>query len=216
MNLENRICISHGGDYETFLEISKKYKFIEIRIDQCTISDDELKKCFGSDIVTVACCKNSQHIEKLSKAVLWGADFIDIDITTDSFELLLDMAKENNCKTILSYHNYELTPPKRRLQAIIERCAKYGADICKIVCMPQNIKDVLRMMRLYTSDELAFAENMDLISFSMNKQGRISRISAMEFGAPYMYCAIDEASRTSAGQFPVEEFKTILGLCSTD
>jgi 3-dehydroquinate dehydratase type I len=214
MDYNNRICISHGGDYETFIEISKEYKFIEIRIDQSTMTDEELKKAFSSDIITIACCKNSHHIEKLTKAAEWGADFIDIDITTDSFELLLDTARAYNCKKILSYHNYELTPPKRRLQALIERCANYGADICKIVCMPQNIKDVLRMMRLYTSDELAFAENMDLISFAMNKQGRISRISSMEFGAPYMYCAIDEASRTSAGQFPVEEFKTILGLCS--
>ena len=150
----------------------------------------------------------------LTKAAQWGANYIDVDITTDSFEILLDVARDNKCKKILSYHNYELTPPKSRLLAMIERSANYQADICKIVCMPQNIKDVLRMMRLYTSNELAFAEDMQLISFAMNKQGRISRISAMEFGAPFMYCAIDEMSRTSAGQFPVEEFKTILGLCS--
>jgi 3-dehydroquinate dehydratase type I len=213
MKNDNTICVSFQGNIDAFREISKNYAFIEIRMDLCNFTDEQYREVFSADVTTIATCKSSNYMEQLKKAARFGADYIDIDITTDSFELLLDIARENSCKTILSYHNSELTPPRKRLLAMLARCAEYHADICKIVCMPLNIKDVLRMMRLYTSDELALAQDMKLISFAMNKSGRVSRIAAMELGAPFMYCAIDNEQRTAAGQFTADEFTEIMDLC---
>lgn len=213
MKNENKICVSFQGDIHTFREISKNNAFIEIRMDLCNLTDEQYREVFSADVTTIATCKSTNYIEQLKKAAKLGADYIDIDITTDSFELLLDIAREHSCKTILSYHNSELTPPRKRLLAMLERCAEYQADICKIVCMPLNIKDVLRMMRIYTSDELALAKDMKLISFAMNKAGRVSRIAAMELGAPFMYCATDDEQRTAAGQFTAADFQQIMDLC---
>lgn len=213
MKNDNKICVSFQGDIDAFREISKNYAFIEIRMDLCDFTDEQYREIFSADVTTIATCKNSTYMALLKKAAKFGADYIDIDISTDSFELLLDIAREHSCKTILSYHNNELTPPRKRLLAMLERCAGYHADICKIVSMPLNIKDVLRMMRIYTSDELALAKDMKLISFAMNKSGRVSRIAAMELGAPFMYCSIDDKQRTAAGQFTAAEFKQVMDLC---
>lgn len=206
---DDNICISFNGDIDEFRQLKQGYKLIEIRMDLCNLSTEEYKEVFASDITTIATSKSNQYIEQLKFAAKAGADYLDIDIATNSFELLLDVAKKNKCKTILSYHNYELTPPRKRLLSIISRCVHYHADICKIVCMPTTIKDVLRMMRLYTCDEISISESTELIAFAMNKIGRISRVAAMEFGAPFMYCAVDKDSRTAAGQFTAEQLQAI-------
>lgn len=213
MNTRDKTCISFGGTFEEYRQARPEFDFFEIRMDLCNWSKEQYREVFSSEATIIAASKSPGYKKDLTFASAAGADYIDIDVSTDDFELLLDTAKRDGTKTILSYHNYDLTPSRKRLISMVGRVAGYGADICKICCMPLTDKDVLRMIKLYTCDELAEAESTKLISFALGKKGRLSRIAAVRFGAPYMYCAIDEDKRTASGQLTARQFREISDIC---
>ncbi len=64
-----------------------------------------------------------KRIGFLKKAITNGAKFVDIEIETayNFREELIQFAKKNNVRTIISYHNYERTPPLDELTEIVKK-----------------------------------------------------------------------------------------------
>ena len=111
------ICVSIADiEIDKALEIMSHSEISEIRLDRLRFNDEEIKRIFSSDAVTLATYRpvdnvtDSMRMGALKKAISYGADMVDIEVeNSDEFKNeLISFAKEHKCRVIISYHNYEI------------------------------------------------------------------------------------------------------------
>jgi len=111
-------------------------------------------------------------------------EITDIELSTD--EELRQRVIDNANKTIISYHNFQETPGKDRLQEIIDCSFKIG-DIPKIAVKPNKMEDTYTILEL-------LIKNQGIIAISMDKLGSYTRVIGPVMGAPVTYAAINNES----------------------
>jgi 3-dehydroquinate dehydratase type I len=138
----------------------------------------------------------------LKTAILNGASYLDIELEMPSGmrESLIKLAHENECKTIVSYHNFANTPSHAELRSVIKKCRNAGGDIVKVACQVINPEDAANIMSLYKSEK-------NIIAFGMGLDGLISRIAAPLLGAEFTYASADKEKKTAPGQITVKQMK---------
>lgn len=207
------ICTSiQNKNYGEILEILAEpmVEMAEIRLDRCTLTDEEIEDLFGnSDVPLIATCRIAEAGEQqawrlLKLAIESGARFSDLEIEapanmSKSFQKL---CHECGTEIIRSYHNFEQTPSDDELQKALARCFRYGADIAKIVTTCNSVEDAARIEALYT----ILLEDIDslqgrLVAFGMGSYGKITRLECLKRGAPFTYCALSEQEATAPGQW---------------
>ena len=138
-----------------------------------------------------------------------GAAYIDIELKTDPV-LRQDLIKatKNKCQSIVSWHNFTVTPSSQALRSILQEQYRSSADIGKIVTMALNFNDVLRVLTLQQeATEMGFP----LIAFCMGRAGTISRVATLELGGFMTYAAPDSSNNSTApGQIPVSLLRNFL------
>ena len=126
------------------------------------------------------------------------ADIIDIELQTD--EDYLNKIIKASKSTIISYHNFEKTPPADHLLKIVNQERKLG-DIAKFAVMPKNISDTLIVLNVLAQVEAT-------IGISMGDMGRYTRVVAPLFGSPITFASIDNIS--APGQLDINTTKSFL------
>jgi 3-dehydroquinate dehydratase-1 len=175
----------------------------EIRLDGSELSIHEVKLIFTLPIKLIATCRPNdkrspqQRKQTLLTAIEAGATFVDIEIEAeDSFKReIIEFATEKKCKVIISYHNYELTPPLEELHQIIDQCVAEGANIAKIACQVNNLADSARILSLYDCNPLC-----RILALGMGDAGKVTRIAAPLLGAPFTYASPSKTENTAPGQ----------------
>lgn len=196
----------------------KQADFIEIWLDSfgAKISQADLKKLIKSSRKPViAVCRGvlekgafrdseQERIGILEKAVLCGAKFVDCGIQTDQklIKQLKQTCKENGAKLIISKHIWNKTPPLSQLVKILQKADKLGADITKIATYAAKWEDNATLFEL---TRRAFEKDKKVIFLGMGEKGKISRIGCALLGGFLTYVALDEKSKTAAGQLTVAE-----------
>ena len=193
------------------LEILQKTEMAEIRLDRCSLTDDEIDTCFESDVPLVATCRVSEIMaadpslseikaasiceNRLCRAVKAGARYVDVEIEAPKYmsKRVRACAGEYGSVFIKSYHDFNGTDSYEALKALVEKCMHIGADIVKIVTTAKNPEDADRVLRLY--DEFAPGR---LIAFSMGK------------GSPYTYAALTEDDAAAPGQWSADAMASAL------
>ena len=66
----------------------------------------------------------------------------------DKFMKLISGRKPDNCKLIVSSHNYESTPSSEELANLVAQIQATGADIVKIATTATEIVDVAKMFQI--------------------------------------------------------------------
>jgi 3-dehydroquinate dehydratase-1 len=200
-------CIAYKS-YEQCRRILNHAELTELRLDLLDLNKDQVKRLFSMEVKTIATCRKGKYsdqerLELLETAIKSGASYIDIEIEMPGGmrEHLVKLANENNCKVIISYHNFELTPPVKELRAIIKKCRETGAEIVKITCTVINAEDSANLMSLYSNEK-------NIISFGMGVDGLITRLAAPILGAEFTYAAADKNSKTGPGQVTTKEMKS--------
>lgn len=209
------ICVSiNAENYDECESYLTQYSFIEFRLDNTKMTDDEIRRLFNSSNKLIATCKAGKYNEEmrhkiLLNAVKWGATYLDIEYDTDLKRMneLKGVAKKSFCKLIISYHNYEFTPEKSYLKNIINESLIMGADIVKIVCKPKNELDNINLLSLYKNYPKG-----KLISLGLDNIGRITRVAAPFLGAPFTYASVEKDEETAPGQIDVHSLKKIYEL----
>jgi len=97
------------------------------------------------------------------------------------FKQIVNEARTQNIKLILSNHDFTKTPSFQDMVAIIKRAQSLRADLVKLAYMPSTSEDVLSL--LAASQYGATVLNQRMIALSMGEIGRISRIIGGEFGS---------------------------------
>ena len=201
------ICVSLANlSYDECLIAIQDKELIELRLDKLNLSDRELKNILTlPHKFIVAYSKDSRtdanRVEKLLFAIQSGAAYIDIEMNLDEFDKnkLIESAKLNNTKVILSYHDYEQTPDIQSLKDIINNALKFNPDIIKIACLAKGSDDIANIISLYDY-------HYPIIAFSLGEFGKETRLIALK-KAPFVYASLKNGLETGDGQYSYAEMR---------
>ena len=209
-----RICIALGlPDVRTLLEHARREAeagetFLEFRLDYLNdpCKGAEAIRAFLDqfpDCSLIATCRRHQNRGKfngsieeqlavLDLAVRNGAHAIDVEIETAEVAPERLSPFRGRTQVILSYHNFEATPP---MDTVISRMLRHSADAYKVVTTARKPSDNVRV--------LAAAKALPkhrVVVLAMGELGFPTRVLSPVFGGIYSYAAPIYAEGTAAGQ----------------
>jgi len=122
-------------------------------------------------------------------------NYKDFNLTNSKYE-----------KILVSYHNFNRTPEKGYLKKMLFQMKERGIKKAKIVTMGKVFDDGLRLL-----DLILFAKEIgiDLVTFAMGEEGRLSRVLCLLAGSPFTYVAPSEEEIVAPGQLDLLTAKTI-------
>jgi len=147
-----------------------------------------------------------ERVDYLIKAITAGVNFVDIEFNMDTDLRLkvIHAAQNNNCKVIVSYHEFDGTPELETLEYYLTQMKSIG-DIGKIVPRAVTVEDC---KTIYTLLERAQEEQFPLISFCMGTEGVESRIKARSNGSMLTYACLSDP--VAPGQLSIDDLHTLL------
>jgi len=145
----------------------------------------------------------AERVNELMRAVELGAAIVDIELDCPS---LIETVKriKSSARCLISYHNWDETPPPEQLSIIVKQQLAAGADICKVVTMAGNINNSLAVLELPGR-----FPGIDIISFSMGPAGTLSRVLSPLAGGYLTYASLDDSAGSAPGQISVELLRGI-------
>lgn len=195
---------------------NQKVDFIEVRLD-CLRDHEKLADIAGSSRVPLIATirtqnwhgkflgKESERQRILANAARNGFDYVDIEISTSDLKKIVSNLRQMNVKSIISFHDYEGTPPLPKIQEIFEREVEEGAEICKIVTTAKFIEDNLTLLNFL----LKASKRAKVVCFAMGSLGKTSRLLSPLFGGFFTIASLDRGKETAPGQMTIQELKTI-------
>lgn len=197
---------------ERILELIKGAEMAEIRIEKTGLNADQVKTLFKSHPNLLATCRpdgldDEKRTELLKAAIEGGATWIDLEVeSARSFtDPLVELAKMNNCKVIISYHNYEETPEISDIIQIIDNCSDKNADLVKLATHVNRTMDISNLLILYSY-------GLPILALGMGALGSITRVAAIKMGAPFTFVSCDSEDETAPGQIGESNMKMILNI----
>lgn len=204
-------------EFEKTVETAKEkgIDIIELRIDQFSdrsldyvVNKASFVKELGLGIIaTIRSAKEGgTHIsdyerERIFKAVAPYSDILDIELSSETMiEKVIKISKENNCLTLISYHDFEKTPSEEEIQKIIDKAVSKEADIVKYAFKAKTFDDVSRILCITNKNR-----DKKLVAIAMGELGRITRMAGFAFGSLITYTYIGVAF--APGQIEVDKLK---------
>ena len=149
-----------------------------------------------------------ERVDQLIQAVILGAYIIDVEIDCPALGDIVKSVKGRS-RCMVSYHNWDGTPPLEQLSGTVQRQLAAGAEICKVVTMANSAYDNLAVLKL-----IGLFPWIDLISFAMGPVGALSRVLSPLSGGYLTYASIDEDSGSAPGQMSVDALRKIYRMIS--
>jgi 3-dehydroquinate dehydratase type I len=152
-----------------------------------------------------------ERVERLKEAVRLGADYVDIETTTDPALKtgLRGSLVGRPAQLIISWHDFSGTPPSEFLKAKLEECMADGPAIVKIVTHADDTVDCLRVLELIP---YARQRGQAVIAFCMGRLGKISRIMAPLLGSVISYASLEPGEASAPGQLTIHQMREIVRL----
>lgn len=141
-------------------------------------------------------------------------DIVDIELESGNMLVyqLVEIAHQNHVKVLMSYHDFEKTPAVLEMKERLEKMEIMGADICKIAVMPFSYKDVIQLLN--TTIEMSQRLTRPLVTMSMGKIGKITRIVGELVGSSITFASVGQSS--APGQLTLEDMQTLLEVIHHD
>ncbi|RLM48541.1 type I 3-dehydroquinate dehydratase, partial [Halobellus sp. Atlit-31R] len=116
-----------------------------------------------------------------------AVEFVDIELeTVRAKEWLAHEFRENDVQLIISHHDFDETPDREVLDAIIEQCAEFG-DVAKVAVYPQNQRDTLTLLEAVND---ATNRGIDVAGISMGELGSHTRVIGHLYGSKLGYAPL--------------------------
>jgi 3-dehydroquinate dehydratase / shikimate dehydrogenase len=209
-----KVCIALGfPTVDKLLEQAEKElaageQFLEFRLDYLTkpeLGVAAISRFLGKhpEATVLATCRRHQNhghfngviddqLKLLDKAVDAGASAVDIEIETAEKTISKIEHFRAKAHLIISYHNYEGTPP---LDPVLRRMLKVPADAYKIVTTAKKPSDTSKVLGLAKANP-----RVPMILLAMGEAGFASRVLSNAHGGIYTYASPNAAEGTAAGQ----------------
>lgn len=154
-----------------------------------------------------------ERISYLLKAVDLGADYVDLEASTDA-ALVAGVktaisVRGGQTLLIISSHDFEKTSSKASLKQKIEECIALRPDIVKIVAQADRPEDNLKILSLIPYSR---KKGQEIISFCMGEKGRLSRVLSLLFGAYLGFVSLNYGEESAPGQLSLAEMMMALSI----
>lgn len=118
------------------------------------------------------------------------------------------LTRAHGLALVLSFHDFQRTPPTADLQERFAQAHSLGADVAKLAVMPQDLDDVHRLLgaTLQASRTLP----IPVVSMAMGGLGAVSRLCGGVFGSALTFAV--GAAPSAPGQVPIEDVRTVLAV----
>ncbi len=180
-------CYHTGEKVSSVIRQLKKEVKLPVILTIRSSSEGSMAKIAGSKRLDI-------FMEAISET-----DLVDIEISSDRINSkVIELAKTQNKKVILSYHNFEKTPAIPYLKNQAEKACDMGCDILKIAAMASNMEDVRRLLYFCSKWKKTRISVM-----SMGCLSEISRLTGFLFGSCLTYGFIDQP--VASGQLSVKD-----------
>ncbi|MCW3979448.1 MAG: type I 3-dehydroquinate dehydratase [Candidatus Bathyarchaeota archaeon] len=146
----------------------------------------------------------ADRIAVLLQACESGFDYVDLEIETVGVGELAEKVKALGAGVIVSFHDFETTPEKERLEEILRDELSAGADICKIVGTSNIPGDNLTYLNLLRENA-----GVEMVSFGMGGAGILSRVLSPLVGGAFTYASAETGSESAPGQLTISELREI-------
>ena len=119
-----------------------------------------------------------------------------------------ELTRAHGLARVLSFHDFQRTPPAQDLQARFAQAQRLGADVAKVAVMPQSMEDVHRLL----GATLAASRSLTIpvISMAMGGLGAVSRLCGGVFGSALTFAV--GAAASAPGQIPIDEVRATLAV----
>jgi len=213
-----RIVVSITDEETNEALRSRDIDALEIRVDQFRNLDmTYIEKIIGARaqigipiILTVrndpaegaspcACISDEQKLAIFESVAEW-VDAFDIELRSPIFSALMDLAKSRETMSIVSWHDFNTTPPTGELERILSLAGKKRADIVKIATHARSMEDVRRLLAFTLQNA-----DQNLITIAMGREGMISRLVFPMAGSLLTFSYVSHP--TAPGQIPFDELK---------
>jgi len=196
------------------VELPQHCDILEIRLDAMAGHQEalnlELDRFTEIPLLFTARCAQEGGLADLSAeergdlllAVADRATWIDVELA--SYDDLADTIHEIRCKNvglILSYHNFEQTPPEYQLQQMVDMGEE--SDILKLALHHQSVKDFARCTSLLQRN------THPLAVMGMGPLAATSRLLYAQFGSLLNYGYLGNEP-TAPGQWPAKLLKSAI------
>lgn len=190
--------------------------YVEIRFDFLNLSDMDQAMSIANTINKKAVYtlrapdEGGQFKGSISERIAWLKKLsaskpmlLDVELYTIKYNTYLaDYLKEHNISLLISWHDFEKTPPDAELTKVLYEMRTYSQNI-KMVTTAQTTVDSLRLLDLYEN-----ASRLNLIAFAMGDAGVISRVLCVIIGnAPFTYASLEKA--ISPGQLTIKQMRRL-------
>jgi 3-dehydroquinate dehydratase type I len=187
---------------------------IEVRLDSLKTHDNIAEILQHSKTPLIATNKSTEQHGQFSgtetqrQKVLLGAardgfEYVDVDLGTPNPTKLISTLKESGTKVIVSFHDFEKTPPITELNKVLVEQLALGADVCKLVTTARTVND-----NLVTLDFVSEAsKNAKIVCFAMGEKGKPSRLLSPVFGGFFTFASLDKKRKTAKGQLTIQEMR---------
>lgn len=138
------------------------------------------------------------------------ADIIDVEASAlNGSREFVDQLKEYGVYIIISRHDFEKTPPQEEIIRNFFEMQDLGADIVKAAYMPNNKKDVLKLI-MAAENVTGTYESCPVVAISMGHLGMITRILGEFIESAISFAAITKSS--APGQINIDSLDEVLNI----
>lgn len=207
------ICVSLAEkSLPACLEALETLDFAEVRLDALSNLDQtDVRNIFSRPVRLIATCRpnglldDSARKTLLIAAIRSGAAYVDVEIESEPVyrSEIVEEAQKNGCKAIVSFHDYDKTPQRHELEAIVSSCFEANADIAKVACMVHSECDCARLLGLLDAKR-------QIVAIGMGEKGRITRIAGPLLGSPFTFACLSKGKETAEGQIDKQRLELIL------
>lgn len=134
---------------------------------------------------------------------------IDVElaaIRAGTADRLLDAARENDVSVVVSVHDFDGTPPRSTLLALLEAAGAHGA-VAKLAVTAESPADTLALLR---ATREATAAGQPVATMAMGELGTHTRAVAPIYGSRIGYAPLDPAAATAPGQLDLATLATTM------
>lgn len=158
-----------------------------------------------------------KHYAEINKLAIESGliDMVDIELMVGdrTVKSIIKDAKEHDVVVVVSNHDFEKTPSSDELITRLEKMVELGADIPKIAVMPEENKDVLRLLEV-TDVFHKTHPDIPFITMSMGGMGVITRLACEIFGSAVTFGCARKLS--APGQIEADELERALHIVHTN
>lgn len=140
-------------------------------------------------------------------------DIVDVEINRGE-ELASRLVRAVHDRQVLalgSFHDFDRTPETEQMVAVLRRMQELDMDITKLAVMPENRRDVLRLLDAAAAMREEYGDR-PCVTMAMGSLGVLSRMTGGFTGSAITFATAGAAS--APGQIPAEKLKQILHILS--